>query len=156
MKKFYLIFISIALFIAACGGGKNETEQTETTQEEVKSEPTETVAKAEVPRGQGIYKTYCQVCHQADGNGVPGMNPPLTQTEWVLGDKERLIGVVLNGLNGEIEIKGEIYNNVMASHSFLTDKQIADVLTYVRSSFGNDASEVTEEEVAAVRASNEG
>ncbi len=157
MNKFYLIFISIALFIAACGGAKNEAEQTETTaQEEVKSEPEEKVAEAAVPRGQGIYKTYCQVCHQADGNGVPGMNPPLTQTEWVLGEKERLIKVVLNGLNGEIEIKGEIYNNVMASHSFLTDKQIADVLTYVRSSWGNDASEISEEEVAAVRASNEG
>lgn len=157
MNKFYLIIISIALFFAACGGAKNEAEQTETNKtEEVKSEPSETVAKAEVPRGQGIYKTYCQVCHQADGNGVPGMNPPLTQTEWVLGDKERLIGVVLNGLSGEIEIKGEIYNNVMASHSFLTDKQIADVLTYVRSSFGNDASEVSEEEVAAIRANNQG
>jgi mono/diheme cytochrome c family protein len=64
--------------------------------------------------------------------------------------------VILNGLNGEIEINGEIYNNVMASHSFLSDQQISDVLTYVRSSFGNDASEVTAEEVAAVRATNEG
>lgn len=157
MNKAYLIVISIMFFIVACGGGKNETTQSDaTTKEEEKTEPKETVAKAAVPKGQGIYKTYCQVCHQADGNGVPGMNPPLTQTKWVLGDKEELIGIVLNGLNGEIEVKGEIYNNVMASHSFLTDKQIADVLTYVRTSFGNDASEVTAEEVAAVRAANNG
>jgi mono/diheme cytochrome c family protein len=111
--------------------------------------------QAEHP-GKVVYNTYCMACHMAEGEGVPGMNPPLSQTEWVLGDKTRLINVVLNGLSEEIVIKGETYNNVMASHSFLTDQQIADVLSYVRQSFGNDATAISVEEVASVRKANEG
>jgi mono/diheme cytochrome c family protein len=82
------------------------------------------------------------------------MNPPLIDTEYVLGDKERLIKIVLNGLSEPIEIKGEFYQNVMAPHAFLSDQQIADVLTFVRKSWGNDASPVTVSEVAEVRAKN--
>ena len=83
------------------------------------------------------------------------MYPPLTQTDWVLGDKGRLIRLVLNGMTGEVEVKGQVYNNVMTPHAFLRDQQIADVLTFVRSNFGNDASPVLPEEVAAVRANLE-
>lgn len=101
--------------------------------------------------GKEVYDTYCRACHMDNGSGVPGMNPPLNGTDWVTGDKKRLIGVVLNGLNEPIEIKGETYQNVMAAHAFLNDQQIADVLTYVRQSFGNNASEVTAEEVAQLR-----
>ena len=86
-----------------------------------------------------------------NGGGVPGLNPPLNETDWVTGDTKRLIGVVLNGLNEPIEIKGETYQNVMASHSFLSDQQIADVLTYIRQSFGNEAGPIGVEEVAAER-----
>lgn len=88
-----------------------------------------------------------------DGMGVPGMNPPLVKTEWVLGDKERLIGVVLNGLSGDVEINGELYSNTMGSFAMLKDKQIALLLSYVRQSFGNDADAISEKEVANVRAS---
>jgi mono/diheme cytochrome c family protein len=102
--------------------------------------------------GKVVYETYCLACHQANGKGVPGMNPPLVKTEWVLGDKTRLIGVVLNGLNDAIEIGGETYDNAMPAHNFLNDRQIADVLTYVRSHFGNEASAIRPEEVAVVRA----
>ncbi|WNJ19220.1 cytochrome c [Pontibacter sp. G13] len=101
--------------------------------------------------GAVVYRQYCMQCHQADGAGVANLNPPLIQTEWVLGDKSRLIGVVLNGLSDPIEINGETFRNVMASHAFLSDQDIADVLTYVRSSFGNEASAVTPEEVMAER-----
>ncbi len=102
--------------------------------------------------GKSVYDSYCLPCHMSNGKGAPGMNPPLVGTEWVLGDKERLIKVVLQGLNEPVEIQGEIYQNVMASHSFLSDQQIADVLTFVRQSFGNDASEITSEDVTKVRA----
>lgn len=104
--------------------------------------------------GKKVYETYCAACHMMSGNGAPGMNPPLVDTEWVLGDKERLINVVLNGMNEPVKIKGEIYQNIMASHSFLTDQQIADVLSYVRNSWGNKASYVTADEVTRVRAGN--
>lgn len=101
--------------------------------------------------GKAVYDQYCKVCHMVNGSGVPNLNPPLKDTDWVTGDKERLIGVVLNGLSDPIEINGETFQNAMAPHNFLSDEQIAGVLTYIRNSFGNEASEVTAAEVAAVR-----
>lgn len=80
------------------------------------------------------------------------MNPPLIKTVYVLGDKKRLVGIVLNGMDEPLEIDGETYSNVMAPHEFLKDQEIADVLTYVRNSFGNKASAVTAAEVKAIRA----
>ncbi|RMG19932.1 MAG: cytochrome C [Bacteroidetes bacterium] len=113
-------------------------------------------ASAQVPEalqaGKQVYDFYCMACHQDNGLGVSGMNPPLAGTDWVTGDKQRLIRVILNGMNEPIEINGETYQNAMASHRHLTDQQIADVLTYIRQSFGNNASAVSPEEVAAVRA----
>ena len=100
--------------------------------------------------GQLVYEQNCLACHQASGSGVPNLNPPLRETDWVLGDKTRLINVLLKGLQGQ-EIEGDMYDNAMPAHDFLTDTQIADVLTYVRSSFGNKAGAVTVEEVKAVR-----
>lgn len=91
-------------------------------------------------------------CHQADGGGVPNMNPPLINTKYVTGDKKRLIGIVLKGLTGGVEVDGYDYNNPMAPHNYLKDQEIADVLTYVRNSFGNKATAVTAAEVKAVRA----
>jgi mono/diheme cytochrome c family protein len=78
------------------------------------------------------------------------MNPPLTKTSWVLGNKSRLISVVLNGLSRQ-KIDGETYTNVMPGYNFLNDKQVADLLTFVRNSFGNKASTVTPAEVKATR-----
>ncbi len=101
--------------------------------------------------GKKVYDMYCQACHMASGKGVPSMNPPLAGTDWVTGDKDRLIRVILNGMQDPIEINGETYQNVMAAHDFLSNEQIADVLSYIRNSFGNEASEVSPEEVAAVR-----
>lgn len=101
--------------------------------------------------GEMIYKKYCISCHQPDGGGVPNMAPPLQQTSYVLGEKEPLIKIVLDGLKN-VDINEETYNNPMpALGSVLKDQQIADVLTYVRNSFGNKASAVTAAEVKAVR-----
>ena len=105
--------------------------------------------KATLP-GEKVYKKYCISCHQPDGGGVPHMNPPLINTSFVLGDKEQLIKIVLNGLkNTKIEEKA--YTNPMPPLKILKDQEIADVLTYVRNSFGNKASVVTAAEVKLVR-----
>ncbi len=101
--------------------------------------------------GQEVYNTYCRACHMDDGGGVPGMNPPLSGTDWVNGDTDRLIGVVLQGMDEPIEINGETYQNAMAAHAFLNDQQIADVLTFIRQSFGNDAEAIDAQQVAARR-----
>jgi mono/diheme cytochrome c family protein len=69
----------------------------------------------------------------------------------VTGDKKRLIGILLKGLEGTIEVNGETYINAMAQHSFLNDQDAADVLTYIRSHFSNHASAVTAAEVVEIR-----
>ncbi|NJM26880.1 MAG: cytochrome c [Bacteroidia bacterium] len=111
----------------------------------------QSASQASLDRGKIVYETYCLVCHQADGTGVPGMNPPLTKTKWVLGEKLPLINIVLKGMDEEIEISGDFYNNLMPPHDHLTDQEIADVLTYVRNNFGNKASTITIDEVKKAR-----
>ena len=101
--------------------------------------------------GQQLYQKYCLTCHQSDGGGVPRMTPPLFGTDYTTGDKKRLISIVLNGLNEPIEVQDENYFSPMASFSYLTDKEIASILTYVRTHFGNKAGPVTDKEVTAVR-----
>lgn len=102
--------------------------------------------------GAEIYTRYCATCHMGDGNGIENAFPPIRETEWANGDKGRLIRLVLYGMQGPIEVKGQTYNNVMTPHGFLTDEQVAAVLTFVRSNFGNDADAVVADEVARVRA----
>lgn len=108
--------------------------------------------KASVLRGKKVYETYCLSCHQPDGKGMPKMNPPLVKTKQVLGNKTQLINIILIGLDEEMVINGETYFNPMPSQPHLKDQEIADVLTYVRNSFGNKATMVTIAEVKAARA----
>jgi len=111
-------------------------------------------AVSSIARGKMVYTNICLACHMADGGGVPTLNPPLIKTTYVLGDKPTLIKIVLNGFKEDVEINGQTYSNNMTPHSDLKDRQIADVLTYVRKSFGNQASVITAAEVKKVRASN--
>lgn len=106
---------------------------------------------ASLARGKILYKEICATCHQADGSGVPRMNPPLIKTTYVLGDKTKLIKVLLLGLNEDVEIDGEYYSNPMPPQAALKDEEIADVLTFVRNSFGNKALAITPAQVKAVR-----
>ena len=92
--------------------------------------------RSSVLSGKVIYIKNCAVCHQADGGGVQNMNPPLIKTSYVLGPKSKAINVLLSGLS-HATVDGQPFQNVMPSFSYLSDKQIADVLTYVRNSFGN-------------------
>lgn len=108
--------------------------------------------QASVERGKKVYAEQCMVCHMADAGGVQNMNPPLIKTKFVLGDKTTLVQVVLKGMNGEVDIEGNTYPNVMAPHADLSDQQIADVLTYVRNNFGNKAKAITATEVKVIRA----
>lgn len=104
--------------------------------------------------GEAVYSKYCATCHQQDGEGIPGAFPPVAGADWIEGDPGRLVRLVLNGMQGPITVRGKQYNNLMTPHAFLTDEQIAAVLTYVRSSFGNDAPPIEPSVVQAVRAAN--
>ena len=101
--------------------------------------------------GSQLYFSYCSSCHQMDGEGDGNRFPPLAQSDWVNGDKNRLIEVLLNGLDGPITIRGKAYNNTMPSHKFLSDHDIAQVLTYVRKTFNNNTDSITEAQVKEVR-----
>lgn len=146
MKFYSIFFILLVFLLSACGGRKQSSQQ----QSQTRASAEKSAQMANHP-GKKVYDSFCLACHMADGSGVPGMHPPLIQTEWVTGDKERLIDITLNGMSGKIEVNGETYNSIMPPHSHLSDKQIADVLTYVRQSFGNNASEITVAEVQKVR-----
>lgn len=109
--------------------------------------------QASIKRGKVIYASYCLTYHQADGGGVPNLNPPLIQTSYVLGKKEPLIKIVLNGFTEHVDIDGESYSNNMPPLNLLKDQQIADVLTYIRNNFDNKADAVLPSEVQKVRSS---
>lgn len=106
--------------------------------------------KTSIAAGKLVYTQYCLSCHMEDGGGVENMNPPLIKTNYINGDKSKLVAVVLKGISQQ-EINGETYTNIMASFNFLTDKQVADVLTYVRNSFGNKKPAVTATDVKSTR-----
>ncbi|MEX0599595.1 MAG: cytochrome c [Rhodothermales bacterium] len=102
--------------------------------------------------GEEIYQTRCMSCHQMNGAGVPGVFPPLTGTEWVTGDKGRLIRVILNGVTGPIEVNGDTYGGAMPPWgAFLDDEEMSQLVTFIRTSWDNDSEEITPEEVHKVR-----
>lgn len=101
--------------------------------------------------GDQLYTKFCLTCHQPDGNGVRGMYPPLAGNEKITGPISELIPIVLFGLEGPVEVNGREYNQVMPAQGYLEDKQIAVILTYIRSSWGNKASPVKAEDVTKSR-----
>jgi len=104
----------------------------------------------QMEHGKQLYMQTCFACHQATGEGIPGAFPPLAKSDFLNADANRAIGVVLNGLTGEVTVNGTEFNSVMPSQN-LTDDEIADVLTYAYNSWGNNKTAVTPEMVKAVR-----
>jgi mono/diheme cytochrome c family protein len=107
----------------------------------------------DLARGKVVYENICALCHNPDGNGKPNQAPPLAGSEWVAASPERLLRIPLVGLSGPITVKGESWNLAMpAMGATLSDEDLAAVLTYMRSSWGNKYSEITAEHVKTVRA----
>jgi mono/diheme cytochrome c family protein len=103
-------------------------------------------------KGDQVFIGVCQTCHQSTGLGVPGQYPPLAGSEWLVRDVETPIRIVLYGLEGPITVRGTSFNNKMTPfRDKLSNDEIAAVLTYVRSAWGNTAQPVKPEEVEAIR-----
>jgi mono/diheme cytochrome c family protein len=115
--------------------------------------PTEQVELSPHDRGKKIFAANCQTCHQANGEGVPGQYPPLAGSEFTNGGSHRMAMIVLKGLQGPVKVKGQQYGSAVMQpwDKTLTDQKIADVMTYERSEWGNHASPVTAEQIAALR-----
>ena len=109
------------------------------------------VAAEPEPLGASVYQARCAGCHQADGQGVEGLYPPLVASSFVTGRKDRLLRIVLTGLEGRIEVQGVVYEGEMPRLWGVSDASVAAVLTYVRASWGNDAPPVTEDDVRLLR-----
>ncbi|HEX7603936.1 MAG TPA: copper-containing nitrite reductase, partial [Polyangiaceae bacterium] len=105
----------------------------------------------QIEAGKTLFLGTCSTCHQLDGNGLPHAFPPLAKSDFLMADKRRSIEIVLNGLKGEVTVNGNVFNSVMPSWSHLPDDALANILTFVRNSFGNTGDAVTPEEVLDVR-----
>jgi nitrite reductase (NO-forming) len=116
----------------------------------VKSTVAKTVPE-QIKSGKELYGRTCFACHQSEGQGVPNAFPPLAKSDFLNANSDRAIGAVLHGLSGEITVNGKKFNNVMTSQN-LTDEEVADVLTYVYNSWGNNKTVVTAARVKVVRA----
>ncbi len=155
-KKIKQLLFCVLLFglVVSCNNTSEKKKTAAVSTENIASEINKTLP-AEAPKvehpGKAVYTQYCLTCHQSDGSGVPGMHPPLGPGSWAGKDPKELIAIMMKGLSGKVEVDGEIYNNFMPSHAKLTDEEMANVLSYVRSSFGNNFEPVTPEMVKKIR-----
>ena len=104
--------------------------------------------------GKKIFALRCASCHQANGLGIPNQYPPLADSEWVSANPALITKIILKGLKGEITVKGEKYGTSSAVNMAavpIDDREIANVVTYVRQAWGNDSSELTEVEVSRIK-----
>lgn len=123
------------------------------------SGPAAAVAADPIEVGKKLYNNAaCNTCHQPNGAGVPGAIPPLDGSEWLAGSDERLIRIVLHGLQGPIKVKGTDYNSAMPAFGRVagggynwSDDKVAAVLSYVRKEWGGKAEPISADAVAAVR-----
>ncbi len=139
MKKVLLATVSACsiFLLVSCGGNSNEP----TTRKN---------PYASAESGEAIYKRTCFACHQLDGKGIANTFPPLAKSDFIT-DRVQTITQIIKGKSGEVTVNGNKFNNVMPPQG-LNDEEIAAVLTYMYSNFGNSGAPVTADEVKAVRA----
>jgi nitrite reductase (NO-forming) len=103
--------------------------------------------------GKNLYTKTCFACHQANGEGIPNAFPPLAKSDYLNANVKRAIGIVLHGKTGEITVNGKKYNSVMTKQT-LTDDEVADVLTYIYNSWGNNKTNVKVMDVMQAKSSH--
>jgi len=106
----------------------------------------------QIKAGQQLFTGTCSVCHQANGEGIPGVFPPLAKSDFLAADPKRAVGIVLHGLNGKVTVNGKEYNSVMPPMTQLNDDEVANILTYVLNSWGNPGGQISHDDVAKARA----
>jgi len=104
-----------------------------------------------IERGKEVYTTFCMNCHLEDGSATPDIYPPLAKSDYLKKPADTLINIILEGQTGEIVVNDQKYDDEMLSQNYLSDEQIADVLNYVRNSWGNKMPAITPPQVKALR-----
>ncbi|WP_304517350.1 PQQ-dependent sugar dehydrogenase [Cecembia rubra] len=120
---------------------------------EIKDEDWNFKVGEELEEGAKLYTSHCLLCHGPEGKGSEDLIPPISKTDWVTGDKGRLIRLILTGISGPILVNGKTYNQEMPAFDHLSDKEIADLLTFIRNQFGNSANPIIPGEVYEERKS---
>ena len=160
-----LLSITTAVALASCGGGNSNSSSSTTTTTAASPAASPSTSAATMKSATGgksamtggknggaIFTANCQSCHQANGKGQPGAFPPLAGNSVVTGDAAKVIHIVKDGLTGKIMVGTQSYNGMMPSwKASLSNADIAAVVTYIRSSWGNHAPAVTTAQVAAVK-----
>lgn len=162
----FLLSFSLILLIA-CGGAESDGSDSTTASTPETSEPSETTStteestsssssidqealKASMERGAKVYAANCVACHQASGEGMAGVFPPLAKADYLMADVTRAIRQVIYGKQGEMVVNGVTYNGMMPAQ-MINDEQVADVLNYVMNSWGNEADVLVTAEMAAAQ-----
>jgi mono/diheme cytochrome c family protein len=149
MHKLYgVLTVATIVALCACSGNKNSSSSAASSAAPAQSAGAQTGIST---AGSSIYAANCASCHGANGQGAPGVFPPLAANSMVTGDTKKLIHIVKYGLSGKIDVAGKSYNGMMPAWSpQLSDGAISAVLTHIRLSWGNNAGAVTPDEVSAV------
>jgi len=141
---------------AGSASSKRERELVAQRVEAIANNPeiTHITKEIQMERGKKVFLSVCFACHMANGEGLPGIFPPLAGSDFIKADKERAIRIPIKGLSGPIVVNGKPYNNVMPPQTQLSDSQVADVLTYVMNSWGNSGGPVSTDDVRRARSEN--
>jgi nitrite reductase (NO-forming) len=105
-----------------------------------------------IKRGKDLYAAECMSCHMENGEGLPGVYPPVAKTDYLKKPSAHLIDIILKGQDGEIVVNGVTYNTPMPAQAYLDDEKTSDILNYIRNSWGNKGAAITPTEVKKQRA----
>lgn len=146
MKSWALVFLFsfLAAQFAGCAASRESSGKSANPDAQV-------AAPDSTPNGQALYAVHCLSCHQADGGGVPNMQPGILDSPWVMGEPHALALFVLSGGFNSAQRKQSAVDNVMPEFRHLEDPELAQILTFVRQKFGNRAGQVTAADVAQAR-----
>ena len=148
MKKITnTLVLAMILILTACGGGSDKKSESSNPLEEKAKAIAEKSAEGSddvklqqyMVAGKEIFKTYCVACHQSEGQGLAKLYPPLAGSDYLLANLDKAVCGVRNGQFDPITVNGVEYNQIMPGIPNLTDLEIAEVITYVSNSWGNDA-----------------
>lgn len=145
----------LALAVAACSGeessGAPAAGDSDRKGAAAAADAADETLEGRMARGERLYAAHCAACHQAKGQGLAAAFPPLAASDYLSDGPAPAIDAVLKGLRGRITVNGVEYNGVMPNLSYLSDSEVADVVTYVMNSWGNPGGVVEAAEVAAAR-----